>query len=384
MEENCPGIDHFLYRKATKETADAMAWVFRSKDEFLPYYFTFPEMQPDEFRGRILYTGLCHSDVSNPKGEWGPCTYPICPGHEVICEVTHIGPSVKNLKVGDIVGYGPFRKSCFNCKPCKKGADNICQGLPLVERLIYSRYFGGWCTHLQQPADHAIPLPKGMDLETIPPLLCAGVTVFAPMHRHIKEKGAVVAIIGIGGLGHLAIQYAKALGCHVVAVTTNYAKQDDCKKFGASEVILCDQQYEALKNHREKFDYIVNTLYVEPKAVEIFVDSLVWGGSLIQLGIHANTHKMELSFKWVSFKQITIYGSQVGSIKETTDCLEYAKSHKIHVEAEKYSFEELPRALDKLENSRPFYRCVVNVKDFVDKNFPKESERAPVISKHTA
>jgi len=370
----CKDIDHQIYKRVDSASeADGLAWVFKNAKEFVPYYFKFPELKADEVRAKVLHTGLCHSDSMTGRECWGPCSFPLCAGHEVIAQVTQVGADVKNVKVGQVVGYGPLRKACFECKYCKKGENNLCCGLPVPERLLYGQYFGGYATHIQQPACHAIPIPAGMDITTAPPLLCAGATVFSPMQRFIKDKSAKVGVIGIGGLGHLAVQFGHAMGNYVAGFTTSKDKVDYIKKLGADEVIVIDKEGKEFANHQDKFDFLVNTLPVSsPELLEGYMSTLTSNGTLIQVGAPDINTKMAFSFMLLIMKQIKVVGSAVGSTEETAHMLQFAHDHHVKVEAEKFSFEDFPKALDRLENGRPQFRCVVNVEDYNKQHFPSK------------
>lgn len=363
-------IDHMLYQRVEDpKDADALAWVFKNKDEFVPYYYKFPELAEDEVRAKVLHTGLCHSDVMTGREKWGPCNFPVCPGHEVVAEVEKVGTAVKDFKKGDLVAFGPFRNACFECKHCKTGATNLCTKVD--DQFLYGLHFGGYSTHIQQPAHHTFHIPEGMDLANLPPVLCAGTTVYAPMKRHIKEKGAKVAILGIGGLGHLAVQYGKAMGLEVSAITTSSDKVDYIKKLGAAHVIVVDKELKELKKHVGEFDFLINTLPINSKdLLEAYVSTLTNGGTLIQVGLPSIDESFNISFFSLVAKQISIVGSIVCSVQETKDTLEFTKKHGIRVETENFTFEDFPKALNRLENERPIFRCVVNVEEFNKKHFP--------------
>jgi D-arabinose 1-dehydrogenase-like Zn-dependent alcohol dehydrogenase len=358
-------------RVENPKDADACAWVFKTAWDFVPYYFKFPNMAPHEVRAKVLYTGLCHTDVGVARGDMFKPEYPLCPGHEVVGKIQMVGSEVKDLKIGDIVMLGPFRDSCFKCEQCKRGDDNICSCLEFYDHFTYGHYFGGYATHFQQPAHHCFKVPEGMDIRTAPPLVCAGVTVLVPMLRHIKEKGAKVGIIGIGGLGHLAIQYGKVIGCNVTAFTTSEDKMMECKALGASEVVLVDKNLKSLELYKDKMDFLVNTLYViDMKTYEAYLGTLKNGGVMIQVGVPPLSQPMELNWATLIFKQIAIVGSNCGSIEESKQSLEFSLKHNIKPVIEEYTFEEFPKAFNRIEKERPHFRCVVNVQDFTDRHFP--------------
>lgn len=365
------GVDHVLYKRVenTKD-ADACAWVFKNSGSFVPYYFKFPALGDDEVRVRIHYSGLCHSDVSFGRNEWQPCDYPVCTGHEIIGQVVMVGPKARNFKEGDHVFVGPFRNACWQCEQCKKGHDNLCSNMSSLDKQLYGRYFGGFATHVQVPAHHCYHVPTGMDERVSAPLICAGVTVLTPMERHIKQKGAKIGVIGIGGLGHLAIEYGKTLGCEVIAFTTTEEKAAECKMLGADDVIMAKDPKAILK-YKDKLDFLINSLYViDMASFEGYLSTLKNGGILIQLGLPPVNDTLKMSWHTLVFKQIAIVGSLCGSVREAQHVLDYSNHHNIKVITEEYSFEDFPKALERLEKERPHFRCVVNVKDYNDKFFP--------------
>jgi D-arabinose 1-dehydrogenase-like Zn-dependent alcohol dehydrogenase len=370
--EQTSGVDHMLYKRVEDpKDADACAWVFKNKSDFVPYYFKFPALAPDELRVKILYSGLCHSDSSTGRNEWEPCDYPVCTGHEVIGEVTMVGSDVSRFSVGDKVFVGPIRNCCNECEQCKRGDDNLCCNMDNLDRFLYGRYFGGYATHIQQPAHHIIKMPEGMDERTAAPLICAGVTCLVPMQRHIKEKGAKIGVIGIGGLGHLAIQYGKALGCEVTAFTTSEDKRAECKMLGADDVVVVPKDLKILADYMESLDYLINTLYViDMPILEAYLLTLKSGGLMIQVGLPPRKQPMKMSWHSLVFRQIAIVGSLCGSINDFKETIKFSHKHNIKVITEEYSFEDFPKALNRLENERPHFRCVVNVKDFTDRHFP--------------
>lgn len=363
-------MQHDIYKIVEKEEdGDATAWLFKNEKDFAQYHFKFPPLGDKEVRCKVLYTGLCHSDVMMARQKWGFSTYPLCAGHEVIGEITHVGKDVTDKKVGDRVGFGPLRSACWNCKHCKQGNDNLCVGLEIHERLLYGKYFGGYATHIQQPATHAVRIPEGMEVEDAPPLLCAGATVFAPMYRHIKDPKASVAVIGIGGLGHLAVQYAKKFGNHVGAFTTSPEKVEEIKKLGADEVIVVNKDFSSLKEHQDKFDYLVNTLPISSEeAINAYLGTLASNGTMIQVGVPDSATPFQMGFIPFIFKQLTITSGSAGSVKETEHAVRFAHENGVKVQAERFSFEDFPKAFDLLENGKPHFRCVVNVKDFNEKH----------------
>ena len=195
--------------------------------------------------------------------------------------------------------------------------------------------------------------------------------MYAPMQRLIKKQGAKIGVMGVGGLGHLAVQYGKAMGCHVTGFTTSPEKSDYIKTLGASDVIVVDKDFSSFKSHQHEFDFLINTLPISNFAtMEAYLSTLKSGGTLIQVGLpNANDH-FETSMGSIVHRQLTIHGSTVASIEETKETLEFTLKHGIKVAVENFSFEDFPKALHRLEHERPQFRCVVNVKDFADAHFP--------------
>lgn len=194
------------------------------------------------------------------------------------------------------------------------------------------------------------------------------------MSRWIKDPKASVAIIGIGGLGHLAIKYGKAMGNRVTAITTASDKVELLKSMGADEVILCDETYSELLNHKHKFDFVLNMLYVKPELIELFLSTLCNCGTYMQIGLPNIKNKINFGFQDFVTRQLNFVGTCDGTIKETTNAVNYAHKHGIKVDCEFFDFEDFPQALEKLENNRPHFRCVVNVKDYNDCCFPLKEE----------
>ena len=211
-----------------------------------------------------------------------------------------------------------------------------------------------------------------MDIANIPPIMCAGITVFNPLRRHAgNNPGARLGVMGIGGLGHLAIQYGKALGLNVTALTSQEDKSDLCKLLGASSVIVVDKHFKELGKHKNKFDYLINLVSIgNLEMFEAYLNTLVNGGTLIQIAMPDCRETFSATFATIVTKQIKIVGSYICSITEMKDSLEFTKEHNIRVWAEEHKFEDFPKALKRVEEEKPHFRGVVNCKEYSDKHFP--------------
>jgi len=358
-------LTHPTYKFVDDKEADAIAWVFTSaKEDMKRVAVKFPELKPDEVRAQVTYAGLCHSDLHTVKEEWGPCNFPMAPGHEIVGTVTHIGSEVKNFKVGDKVGFGCQRRCCETCENCQLTMDQLCQ-TEFDQKFTYGPlYWGGYATAIQHPEQFYFHIPKELPEEKIPPLFCAGVTTYAPIARHAKA-GQEVAVLGIGGLGHMAVMYAKAWGCKVTAFTSSKDKEAFIKGLGADRVVVNNE--ETLKQEAGKFHLVLNTLPVGEN-LNALVSLTKTLGTFVQLGAPPVDKPSPFTTQVLIFNHINFTGSVIGSRKEIREMLEFSAKHNIVPLCEQFDFEEFPKAFDKLANGKPIFRCVVDCKKVASKN----------------
>ncbi|CAD8183276.1 unnamed protein product [Paramecium octaurelia] len=353
--------EHSLYKLVPKEQAEAFAWSFEGPNtEAVLYPFKFPAIQPHEVRIQQTYFGLCYTDCHLVNQDWFPINYPSVPGHEILGHVVMKGDQVTQFQIGDLVGAGFIRDSCGNCKQCILGNDQLC-GQKGDEHLIPLPKFGGFATHVQFPAKWAFPIPNTIPQQLAPPLLCAGITVFAPLKRYFNAKKEV-AIIGIGGLGHLAIKFSAALGMRTTAISTSPDKEQEARSYGAVDFIVSSNP-ESMAKATGRFDLILGCAHAS--TVDEFIDQtklLKNGGDFVMVGIPALTKvELQLPFYQLVCRQISFIGSLVGSRQENYEMIEFANKHKIYPTCEEFEFENFKNAYDKLLNGRPKYRCVVKV-----------------------
>lgn len=357
---------HYTHVKDEKD-ADAVAWVFLNKEEFVKFPFKFEELPDDQIRVNVTYTGLCHSDSLAARSLWGPANYPLCPGHEIVGEITKIGRTVKGFEIGDRIGFGPFRDFCETCKYCQKSQENLCDGIPSSQKEIYDEYWGGYSTAVQHPAKMAFKIPEALPSDVTPPILCAGVTTYAPIARYARS-GQKTAVIGIGGLGHMAVQYLNKMGCHVTAFSSSLEKTEMIKKLGAREVISSSDP-EALEKAAGNYDFVINTLPVMDSALfESYLNLTAGGGTFAMVGLPPVNDKITLSPFPIVTRNINFVGSLVGSRRETIEALNFSALHNIVPMVEFFDFDDFPKALETLEKGRPKFRCVVNVQDWAKKH----------------
>ena len=362
--ENSPKLEHMIYQFVDDPSeADATAWVFPDKDTLKQAYFKFPELGDDEIRANVTYSGLCLSDVHHARGIWGPVVWPCVPGHEVLAEVSEVGKEVTDFKKGDRVGFMPIRKTCGSCVTCKTPRDQLCNQED--DKFLYGMYFGGYATAIQQPAQWAFKLPEKFDVKRGAPLLCAGVTVYDPIVEHTKE-GDKVGVIGIGGLGHLAVMFLKALGRVPVAITRGKEKYEQIKKLGA-DIIIDSTDEKDCKQYFDSLNAVINTI---PSNIltELAADLLLPSGTIIQVGVGHFSEKLSITtFKLIA-KELNWKGSLVANQKNTKAMLEFCAENEIYPTLEEFSFEEFEKAFDRLEHGKPIFRCSVDVQTYAEKN----------------
>ena len=352
-------LSHPTYKFVSEKEADAIAWVFVDTENMKRVPIQFPPLKPTEARAKVTYTGLCHTDCHIVRNEVGPVVHPIAPGHEIAGVITEVGSEVQDLKVGDRVGFGAQRDCCDQCEFCLDKDDHLCQGKLEQLQTYGDIYWGGYASHIQHPAKFFFKLPKNLPEEKVPPLFCAGVTMYSPISKYAKP-GQEVAVLGIGGLGHLGVMYAKAWGCKVTAFTSSKDKEAFIKKLGADRVVVTSP--ETMKAEAGKFHLVLNTL---PSGDDLNSQVLLVRpkGTLCQIGAYDFSKPSLFLAPLLMFGEINFVGTRIGSRKTVKEMLEFSEKHNIVPLCEEFDFEEFPKAYDRLVNGKPHFRCVVNAKD---------------------
>jgi uncharacterized zinc-type alcohol dehydrogenase-like protein len=329
---------------------------FEPQDSLKPYQFEFPELGDQEVEIKVLYSGLCHSDLSMLDNDWKQTQYPFVPGHEVIGEVVKFGRNVKNLHVGQYVGLGWQSNHCQVCQPCIAGKTNLCRQ---SEATIVGRH-GGFASHVRAQWQWVIPLPENMDIVSAGPLLCGGVTVFTPLLQHGIQGIHHVGVIGIGGLGHIAIQIYKAWGCKVTAFSSSPSKFDEIKALGADQV-LNSTALDQIQD--QSFDLIVDTVNVP----------LDWANYARLLAPEGKFHVVGLVLEPIAIsslhlidKQASFTGSPTGSPLALHQLLEFCHRHQIKPLIEEFPISQVNHAIEKLRQGKLRYRAVLNMQEFHD------------------
>jgi uncharacterized zinc-type alcohol dehydrogenase-like protein len=325
--------------------------VNQPNEKLKPFTYELDELGSEDIDVKVLYCGICHSDMSMMNNEWGLTQYPIVPGHEIVGEVLGVGSSVKNIKVGDNVGIGWLSSSCMSCSECMSGDHNLCAS---GEGTIIGRH-GGFSEYVRSHWSWAIPIPDGMDLSKTGPLLCGGITVFSPMYLSNIKPTDSVGVIGIGGLGHLAIKFLKHWGCEVIAFSSNSSKEAEILEMGASKVIN-SKDSKQLEIVSGKLKFILNTTNV----------SLDWNSYLSALSPKGKLHTvgavlepMEIPAFSLIMGDKSVGGSPIGSPELIRLMLEFCKRHNIYPDVEEFPMNMANEAVEHLKEGKARYRVVL-------------------------
>jgi len=317
----------------------------------------------------IKFSGICHSDIHTIRDHWGPQKYPQVPGHEIAGLVAAVGKKVTKFKVGDKAGVGCMVNSCMECTSCKNGEEHHCETTGMVgtygapDATSPSGITqGGYSNNIVVTEHFAIKIPQNIDLQYAAPLLCAGITTYSPMMKTGIKKGNKVGVIGIGGLGHLAVKIAVAKGADVYAFTTSADKLNDIKSFGAKEVIVVDEKQDQLKPLFGKLDYMISTV---PYAYEMsnYISCVKPNGFFTQVGMPINGELTINNFNMI-FNRVNFNGSLIGGIPETQEVMDYCALNKIYPQIEIIKADEINEAWDKVVNKKARYRYVIDASTF--------------------
>ncbi len=309
---------------------------------------------------KIAYCGICHSDIHTARGDWGDVAYPCVPGHEIIGEDVQIGEAVKNHKVGDLVGVGCMVNSCRTCEKCISGNENYCNNVvwtyASLDPIDGTDTKGGYSETIVVDQDFVIAIPEGMDSAKTAPLLCAGITMYSPLKHWGAQAGKRVGIIGLGGLGHMGIKLAKALGAEVYAITTSPEKATVAKAYGAAGVIVSTDA-QSMKNSVQTFDLLIDTA-PDRHDIKAYIELLKFDGSLVFVGPIATD--FEFGASDIMANRRSLAGSGIGSIAETKEMLAFCKEHAIYPDIEVISPERINDAWEQMINKKMDHRYVID------------------------
>ena len=310
----------------------------------------------------ILYCGVCHSDLHTARNEWGGTIYPNVPGHEIIGRITKVGNNVTKFNVGDLAGVGCMVDSCRECESCKEGLEQYCEnGNTLTynspEKYLDQQTFGGYSERVVVDEDFVLHIPGNLDLAATAPLLCAGITTWSPLKHWNTGPGMKVGIVGIGGLGHMGVKFAKAMGAHVVVITTSASKVEDAKRLGADEIILSKHE-EQMKSNKGTLHFILDCVSAQHD-INAYLSLLRRDGSLAIVG--APEHPLPVAAFSLIPGRKSFAGSTIGGIKETQEMLDFCGQHNIVSDIELIRMQDINKAYDRLLKGDVKYRFVIDM-----------------------
>ncbi len=320
------------------------------------------EVKDRDVKIKITYCGVCHSDIHTVKNDWGNSKYPVVPGHEIVGEVMEVGSKVSNFKKGDIVGVGCMVDSCRDCDPCNRDLEQFCEeGMVGTyngkDKHLGGHTFGGYSEEIIVDSYYVLSIPKNLDIKAVAPLLCAGITTFSPLNHWGIKKGDKVGIVGLGGLGHMGIKFAHAMGAETVMITTSPSKADDAKRLGADSVLISNNDDE-MKKHRGSFDFLLNTVPVGHD-INPYLQLLKIDGTMCMVGAIEPLEPMNGGNLIMGRK--TVAGSLIGGIKETQEMLDFCGEHNIVSDIEMIDMEKINEAYERVQDSDVKYRFVIDI-----------------------
>jgi uncharacterized zinc-type alcohol dehydrogenase-like protein len=329
-----------------------------------PFSITRREPGPKDVAIEILFCGICHSDLHSVRNEWSEfmaTNYPIVPGHEIVGRVTRVGSAVTKYKAGDVAAVGCMVDSDRTCPQCKAGREQYCPNMILTfnspDKHLGGFTYGGYSAGIVVDEHFVLRVPSNLNLAGAAPLLCAGITTYSPMHHWGVTKGKKVGVVGLGGLGHMAVKFAHALGAHVVVFTTSPNKKEDALRLGADEVVV-SRNADEMKKHNGSFDFILDAVSADHD-INSYVDLLGVDGNLTLVG--APAEPLAVSAFSLIARRRSFSGSAIGGIAETQEMLDFCGVHNITADVEVIPIQKVNEAYDRLLKSDVKYRFSIDM-----------------------
>uniref|UniRef100_A0A2P2LTI9 Sinapyl alcohol dehydrogenase-like protein n=1 Tax=Rhizophora mucronata TaxID=61149 RepID=A0A2P2LTI9_RHIMU len=347
----------------TEHPVKAFGWVARDQSGHLsPFNFSRRATGEEDVRFKVLYCGICHSDLHSIKNDWGFSTFPLVPGHEIVGEVTEVGSKVKKFKVRDKVGVGCMVGACHSCDNCTNDLENYCPKSILTYNSIYydgTMTYGGYSDHMIANERYIVRIPDNMPLDAGAPLLCAGITVYSPLKYYgLAEPGKHVGVVGLGGLGHAAVKFAKAFGAKVTVISTSASKKEEALKHLGADSFLISRDQEQMQTSMGTFDGIIDTVSA-PHPILPLIGLLKTHGKLVLVGAPEKPH--ELPVFPLIYGRKTVAGSLIGGMKETQEMIDFAAKHSITPDIEVISMDYVNTAMERLAKADVKYRFVIDI-----------------------
>ncbi|MBE9583969.1 NAD(P)-dependent alcohol dehydrogenase [Mucilaginibacter sp. JRF] len=326
-----------------------------------PFKFDRKEVGPNDIQIEILYCGVCHSDLHQIRDEWGGSIFPMVPGHEIVGKIVKVGDAVTKFKVGETAGIGCFVDSCRHCPSCEAGEEQYCDNhLSFTYNSTYkdgTPTFGGYSDQYVIDEKYALHVSDKLPLEGVAPLLCAGITTYSPLMTWKIGKGHKVAVVGLGGLGHMAVKFAASLGAEVTVLSTSASKMEDALKLGAHHFVVTKDE-EQVKAVANTFDFILNTISAQHE-YDFYLQMLKLDGTMVLVGIPPEAPQVS-AFNLIS-KRRRIAGSMIGGIKETQEMLDYCAEHGIVSDVEVINIDYINEAYERMIKNDVRYRFVIDI-----------------------
>lgn len=329
----------------------------------VPFQFQRRDSRKNDVEIEILFCGVCHSDLHQARNDWGNSIYPMVPGHEIVGKVISVGTGVTKFKVGDTVGVGCMVDSCQTCPACEQGLEQYCQNGHTLTYNDIDRHdkvptFGGYSERIVVSDKFVLKVPENLDLKAVGPLLCAGITTWSPLRHWKVGKDSKVAVIGLGGLGHMGLKLAKALGAHVTLFTRSPGKEADARRLGAHEIVLSTSEAE-MAAVKGKFDLIIDTVpYIHD--VNPYIPTLSLSGTLVLVGYLGGLEPALNSMPLILGRK-AVAGSVIGGIAETQEMLDFCGKHAITADVEMIKIQEINAAYERMLKSDVKYRFVIDM-----------------------
>jgi len=327
----------------------------------VPFEFERRELGSRDVALNVSYAGICHSDIHQAREEWGPSLFPMVPGHEIVGIVTETGAAVDKFKVGDRIGIGVFIDSCRTCAPCKAGLQQYCEAGMTGTYNGYERdgktvAFGGYSDRFVIDQDYAVTVPDNLPLEGVAPLFCAGVTLYSPIKHWKVGPGTKVAVMGLGGLGHMGVKFAKALGAHVTVLSHSPAKEGDALKMGA-DAFVATNDVAVFKDHARTFDLILNTISAEID-INQYLSLLALDGTLVVIGLPGKPYAVQVGTLLGARRSMS--GSMIGGMTELQEMIDFCGKHNIVSDVEVIKADYVNTAYERTVASDVKYRFVID------------------------
>ena len=323
------------------------------------------DLREKDVQLEILYAGICHSDIHQAREEWGPAIFPMVPGHEIVGKVTAVAPGVTKFKVGDLIGVGVFVDSCRKCDSCRAGLEQYCiEGMTgtynTYERDGKTVAMGGYSDSFVIDEDYAVHIPANLDLPGVAPLMCAGITLYSPLKNWKAGPGKKVGVIGLGGLGHMGVKFAVALGAEVTVFSHSPAKENDAKKMGAHHFVTT-KDLNNLKKLEKQYDLLLNTVSADLD-LEPYLQMLKLDGTLVVIGLPGKPYAINAGT--LLGQRRSLSGSMIGGIAELQEMLNFCGQKSIVSDVEVIKADYINTAYDRTVASDVKYRFVIDAKTF--------------------